>query len=67
MPRDAWEYRTVKLDVSSWLGPKVEPEKIDAELNAYGREGWELVSVVDVNKHQGTTSELVLVFKRQGR
>jgi len=67
MPRDAWEYRTLKLDVSGWLGPKVDAAKIDAELNAHGREGWELVDVIDINKHQGTTSELVLVFKRPGR
>lgn len=67
MPRDSWEYRTLKLDVSSWLGPKVEPERIDAELNAHGREGWELVSMIDINRHQGATAELVLVFKRPGR
>src|SRR6476661_7621372 len=36
-----WEYKTVEIDVSGWLNPKVEPELVDAELNRYGEAGWE--------------------------
>ena len=67
MPHERWEYRTVKLDVAGWLGPKVDSVRIDAELNAHGREGWELVSAFDVNQGHGSTSALVLLFKRPGR
>ena len=59
-----WEYKTVQLDVSGWLLPKVEPEAMDAELNRHGAEGWELVNAFDINRAHGRTSEIVALFKR---
>ena len=59
-----WEYRTIKIDVAGWIGPKVETSVVDATLNAQGAEGWELVSVLDVNAGNGQTTALVAVFKR---
>ena len=59
-----WEYRTVHIDVAGWLGPKVNPEAVDAELNRYGAMGWELVSAFDVNSGHGHTSAIVALFKR---
>ena len=61
-----WEYRTVQIDVGSWLGPNVEPDAIDAELNRHGEEGWELVSALDVNAAEGSTTAIVALFKRPG-
>lgn len=59
-----WEYRTIMLDVHGWLGPKVEPGRLDAELNAHGADGWELVAVFDINHGHGTTAAIVATFKR---
>ena len=59
-----WEYKTVEIDVSGWVTPKVEPDMVDAELNRYGEAGWELVSAFDVNRGHGRTSGILAMFKR---
>jgi hypothetical protein len=59
-----WEYKTLQIDVAGWLGPKVQPEVLDAELNRHGEAGWELVSAFDVNRGHGSTSAIVALFKR---
>ncbi|MGZ8379043.1 MAG: DUF4177 domain-containing protein [Gemmatirosa sp.] len=59
-----WEYKSVKIDVGTWLGPKMHPEALDAELNRFGQEGWELVSALDLNSTSGSTMAIVALFKR---
>lgn len=59
-----WEYRTITFEVSGFFGPKVKTDEVDAALNAHGHEGWELVSMFDVNGGHGRTSGIVAVFKR---
>jgi hypothetical protein len=59
-----WEYKTVRIDVGGWLGPNVQPDALDAELNRYGEDGWELVSAFDVNEGNGSTMAIVTLFKR---
>lgn len=59
-----WEYRTVQIDVSGWLGPKIKTGEVDSAFNLQGDDGWELVNVLDINVHQGATSALLAVFKR---
>ena len=59
-----WEYKTVQIDVAGWFLPTVEPDAMDAELNRYGAEGWELVSAFDINRAHGRTSHVVVLFKR---
>jgi len=59
-----WEYKTILIDVFGFLGPKVQPETLTAELDAHGAEGWELVSAFDVNRGHGATSAIVVLFKR---
>lgn len=38
-----WEYKTLVIK-KTWLG-KINTEQYEAELNAVGRDGWELVNV----------------------
>ena len=53
------------MDVdSSFFGPNVDVDALGAALNRLGQDGWELVGTVDVNRHQGSTHEIVLLFKR---
>ena len=64
MRHPRWEYKTLEIDVAGFFGPNVKPEALDAELNAHGADGWELVSAFDVNRGHGRTSAIVALFKR---
>ena len=59
-----WEYKTLRLDVSGSMAPKVDVAKLDAALNEQGRDGWELVSTFDTNWGSGQSCHIVAVFKR---
>jgi len=59
-----WEYRTVKLDATGFLGGKVDETELDRLLNDLGREGWDLVTAMDTNTGQGATRHVLYTFKR---
>jgi Domain of unknown function (DUF4177) len=60
-----WQYTMLTVDVYRFArGPHVDPRQISGNLNQLGGEGWELVSMIDVNAGQGGTCDLVAVFKR---
>jgi hypothetical protein len=59
-----WEYRTVKLATTGFLGGKFDAAQLDANMNQLGREGWELVAAFDTNQSYGQTRDIVLIFKR---
>jgi hypothetical protein len=60
-----WQYTMLTVDVYRFArGPRVDPAEISGSLNQLGGEGWELVSMIDVNAGQGGTCDLVAVFKR---
>jgi hypothetical protein len=59
-----WEYRTVKLHTGGFLGGKVDDVELQEQLNAYGFDGWELVSTFDTSLSQGGSREIILIFKR---
>ena len=64
MPRDKWEYRSVRIRVGGWMTPKLELTELDAALNALGAEGWELVSALDIAESHGKSNAVVALFKR---
>lgn len=64
MTRTTWEYSTIQFDVGGFLTPKLDSAAFDAELDRMGRDGWELVSVLDLNWGNGASWRLVGVFKR---
>jgi hypothetical protein len=59
-----WEYTTVRLAARGLLGGKIDEDELGTTLNAFGSEGWELITTLDTNLHYGSTRHLVLVFKR---
>jgi hypothetical protein len=60
-----WRYKTIKLTAEgSFFGGNANIEKIDAELNALGNEGWELVAAFDTNEAGGVSRDLVMILKR---
>ena len=66
-PPIRWEYNVAAIDVSGFFGPNVDVNAIGEYLNERGDAGWELVTVVDVNRGNGTTSMLMAIMKRQAR
>lgn len=60
-----WQYLTLKMDVDRYVrGPNIDVHDVSRHLNRFGGEGWELVSMVDVNAGEGRTCDLVAIFKR---
>ncbi|WP_311764814.1 DUF4177 domain-containing protein [Paenibacillus agricola] len=47
------------------MGGKLGLTEFDSELNAMGYQGWELVSCFDTNQQQGSSKEVISVFKRR--
>lgn len=58
-----FEYKVLKITQPSVFRELLTNEK---ELNELGKEGWELVSATPIAKGGfGTTSSLILIFKRK--
>ncbi|WP_027091437.1 DUF4177 domain-containing protein [Cohnella thermotolerans] len=62
---ERWEYKTITYKTGGWLGGKVDAEDFEAGLNAYGAEGWELVTCFDTSIAQGQSRDVIAVFKRR--
>ena len=62
---ERWEYKTVKMEAKGLMGGVVDTDEFSALLNQLGTHGWDLVSVFDTNMVNGTTREMVAVFKRR--
>ena len=62
------EYDVIKIDISGGFfsaGGVVDVDRLKAELNSRGKEGWELINSFDTNMHEGKSRNLVLIFKRE--
>jgi hypothetical protein len=60
-----WEYNTVIFEPSLlFANGKLDGAGFQSKLDEIGRAGWELVSVFDTNRYQGTTAQVIAVFKR---
>lgn len=62
---DKWEYVSIKVETKGFAGGILEIEGFDYQLNRLGDEGWELVSCFSTNQGQGTSREVIAVFKRR--
>jgi hypothetical protein len=64
-PFTRWEYHVLAIGVGSgFTGPKLDIQSLGESLNRLGEDGWELVSSEDMNRREGGSQELVLIFKR---
>ena len=59
-----WEYLIVKTDDPSMFSQKIDFVGLQKHISVLGDEGWELVSAMDTNRHEGKTQNVVLYFKR---
>jgi hypothetical protein len=62
---DKFEYYTYKYDTEGWMGGKVDTNRLQADLNRLGEEGWELVSSTSTNQGEGYTRSMIFIFKRK--
>lgn len=58
-----WEYKTIKLATTGFVGGKLDEKKLDEYMNQLGEQGWELVSGFSTIG-SGNTRDVVVVFKR---
>jgi Domain of unknown function (DUF4177) len=61
-----WEYKVLKLktDFGFWSGTEFDADALQAELNRLGSEGWEVVSIFDIEKVKGGSKYVNVVLKR---
>lgn len=60
-----WQYKSVEIDVSRGLfGGDFSAENLQTYLNTLGEEGWELISIVDLNAGRGGSSSIIVTLKR---
>ena len=59
-----WQYLTVQINVAGLLGPRVNIKEVGEAFDRYGEDGWELVSALDINRGEGSSSEIIAFFKR---
>jgi hypothetical protein len=64
---DTWEYKTIKMDTTGFLGGKLDIDVFETNLNELGSQGWELVGAFDTNQTHGASREVIAVFKRRRR
>jgi hypothetical protein len=62
-----FEYKTLKIEekVDFWTGSEIDAQKLEAQLNQLGLEGWEQTSAIETNYREGKTNEVILLFKRE--
>ncbi|HEX6479751.1 MAG TPA: DUF4177 domain-containing protein [Ktedonobacteraceae bacterium] len=65
-----WEYMTVNMEAKGWVNKRMNEKGSMELLNKMGDEGWELVSVVPIERTQGLipktdTHAFAFILKRQ--
>lgn len=59
-----WEYKTLSFKKRSFFTGAVDADALNQQLDALGREGWELVSICP-GSFFGAPSGVIAVLKRQ--
>ena len=64
-----WVYKTINLALQGTFlrGTLIDQDKIDAELNQLGGEGWELVSALSITEGSGVSTQLVMILKQPAK
>ena len=60
-----WKYRVLEYKVKGGIFSKMRTgDDYQSELDALGREGWELVGVIPFTEHQGRLATIHLILKK---
>ena len=60
-----FEYKLVHHKAKGFFGGKVDLNEMTDEYNSFGKDGWELVSVMDTNTNGGISDLIIAIFKRK--
>lgn len=59
-----YEYKVLNFDAKGWISRKVNSTDMEAQLNQYGTEGWELFHISEILRDSGVTAMLVATLRR---
>jgi hypothetical protein len=59
-----WEYEVLKVVTQHFANTGIDGDELRENLNSLGEQGWELTAAVPNSGSAGTTSAIMLVFKR---
>ena len=63
---EKWEYRRYRIEVKGGTFVRMKAdENYMEDVNALGRDGWELTAVVQLNETWGRTQAIEFIFKRR--
>jgi hypothetical protein len=62
---EKWEYKSIKTKTEGFLGGKLDLNEFEFSLNTLGEQGWELVSTFSTTQGEGSTREVISIFKRK--
>ncbi len=60
-----FEYRILDVAAGGFWGGKIDAQALTDKLNELGREGWEVISMVDTDIYGGGTKGLLVTLKRE--
>jgi hypothetical protein len=62
-----WEYKTAKFstEYGFFKGTQFDVTTLESDLCDLGRQGWELVSIFDIDMVQGGSKYVIAVLKRK--
>lgn len=62
-----WDYKTVKIstEFGFFSGTQFDEGALESELKRLGRDGWELVSIFDIEKVKGGSKFVIAVLKKR--
>ncbi|HEU4326655.1 MAG TPA: DUF4177 domain-containing protein [Roseiflexaceae bacterium] len=63
-PEQRWDYRVMLMSIEGLLGQNIDLDALRNYLDEAGDQGWELISVLPISRHDGRTSELLGIMKR---
>ncbi len=59
-----WEYKTLAVKKRKFFSGGIDTDMLKQELDALGRDGWELVSICP-NSFMGAPQGIIAVLKRE--
>jgi len=60
-----FEYTVLDVPSKGFFGGKVDYAALTAKLNDLGKKGWEVISGIDTNIHQGASRAVIIILKRE--
>lgn len=61
-----WEYATLRISAKGFFsgGGEIDTDALGSALTRAGSEGWEVCGVVETNKFDGQTRDVIVMMKR---